>query len=96
MTGTLLHKARLSAPLSDLALIFSIQHLPLGPGSTVIFWVAGVLILVLCGGFILMYQLGVRQIELVRQQQDFISAVSHELRTPLTSIRMYGEILREG
>jgi two-component system phosphate regulon sensor histidine kinase PhoR len=38
----------------------------------------------------------VRQIQLVRQQQDFVSAVSHELKTPLTSIRMYGEMLREG
>jgi signal transduction histidine kinase len=43
-----------------------------------------------------MYRLGVRQLELARQQQDFISAVSHELKTPLTSIRMYGEMLREG
>lgn len=30
------------------------------------------------------------------RQQDFVSAVSHELKTPLTSIRMYGEMLREG
>ncbi len=36
------------------------------------------------------------QIALATQQQDFVSAVSHELKTPLTSIRMYGEILREG
>lgn len=36
------------------------------------------------------------EIELARQQQDFLSAVSHELKTPLTSIRMYGEMLREG
>jgi signal transduction histidine kinase len=32
----------------------------------------------------------------VVQQQDFVSAVSHELKTPLTSIRMYGEMLKEG
>jgi signal transduction histidine kinase len=38
---------------------------------------------------------GVRQIDLTRQQQDFVSAVSHELKTPLTSISMYGELLRE-
>jgi signal transduction histidine kinase len=43
-----------------------------------------------------MYRLGLGQIELARQQQDFVSAVSHELKTPLTSIRMYGEMLREG
>ena len=43
-----------------------------------------------------MYRLGAGQIDLARQQQDFVSAVSHELKTPLTSIRMYGEMLREG
>ena len=43
-----------------------------------------------------MYRLGVGQIRLHRQQQDFVSAVSHELKTPLTSIRMYGEMLRAG
>jgi signal transduction histidine kinase len=58
--------------------------------------VAAVLLLVLCGGFFLLYRLGLRQIALARQQQDFVSAVSHELKTPLTSIRMYGELLREG
>jgi signal transduction histidine kinase len=59
-------------------------------------WISTVLVLVLCVGFYLMYRLGIRQIELVRQQQNFVSAVSHELKSPLTSIRMYGEILREG
>jgi two-component system, OmpR family, phosphate regulon sensor histidine kinase PhoR len=96
LTGALLYRTRLSAPLNDLELIFSIRRLPAGPGGTVITWVAGILMVVLCGGFYLMYRLGTGQIELARQQQDFVSAVSHELRTPLTSIRMYGEMLREG
>ena len=40
--------------------------------------------------------MGLSQISLVQQQQDFVSSVSHELKTPLTSIRMYGEMLKEG
>jgi signal transduction histidine kinase len=96
LQGALLAQTRLSAPWSDLELIFSVNQLPAGPGATVLAWVAFALVLVLCGGFYLMYRLGVGQIELARQQQDFVSAVSHELKTPLTSIRMYGEILREG
>ncbi len=94
--GALLYRTRLSAPLSEMELIFSITRLPSAPGGTVLNWVAAVLAVVLFGGFYLMYRLGVGQIELARQQQDFVSAVSHELKTPLTSIRMYGEMLREG
>ncbi|MFW5451280.1 MAG: sensor histidine kinase [Methylophagaceae bacterium] len=96
LTGELLYQTRLSDPLSELQLLFSITQLPAGPGGTVIKWLALILACVLCIGFYLMYRLGVGQINLANQQQDFVSAVSHELKTPLTSIRMYGEILREG
>ena len=96
LRGTLLYQTRLSAPLGDMDLILSVNRLPAGPGGRVISWVAAILFMVLCSGFYLMYRLGAKQIDLTRQQQDFVSAVSHELKTPLTSIRMYGEMLREG
>jgi signal transduction histidine kinase len=96
LSGALLYQARLPAPLSGLEMIFTITRLPPGPGGTLITWIATILTLLLCGGFYLIYRLGAGQIELSRQQQDFVSAVSHELKTPLTSIRMYGEMLREG
>jgi signal transduction histidine kinase len=96
LLGTLLYQARLSAPLGDLELILSVKRMPAGAASRLITWLAAILLLVLCGGFYLMYRLGAGQIDLTRQQQDFVSAVSHELKTPLTSIRMYGEMLREG
>ena len=70
--------------------------MPQGPGATVLGWVTFVLAMVFVGGFITLYRLGLSQINLARQQQDFVSAVSHELKTPLTSIRMYGEMLKEG
>ena len=96
LRGTLLYQNRLSSPLGDLELILSITRLPAGPGGRLITWLAAILLLVLCSVFYLMYRLGAGQIDLARQQQDFVSAVSHELKTPLTSIRMYGEMLREG
>ncbi len=96
LNGELLYQTRLSAPLSDMQLLFSITKLPASPGGTIIIWLALILTIVLCVGFYLIYRLGIGQINLVNQQQDFVSAVSHELKTPLTSIRMYGEILREG
>ncbi len=94
--GALLYRARLSAPMSDLELVFRVNRLLVGPGGVLITWLTAILVVVLSGGFLLMYRLGARQIELARQQQDFVSAVSHELKTPLTSIRMYGEMLRAG
>jgi signal transduction histidine kinase len=96
LRGELLYQTPLHAPLGGVDLIFSINRLPAGPGGQLITWVALVLAVVLCGGFLLLYRLGLGQIRLARQQQDFVSAVSHELKTPLTSIRMYGEMLREG
>jgi signal transduction histidine kinase len=94
--GALLYRSRLAAPLSGLELIYSINGLPPGPGAAVLGWVTLVLGIVFLGGFYTLYRLGIGQINLARQQQDFVSAVSHELKTPLTSIRMYGEMLKEG
>ena len=94
--GALLYRNRLSAPFDGLELIYSINGLPPGPGATVLGWVTLVLAIVFLGGFYTLYRLGMSQINLARQQQDFVSAVSHELKTPLTSIRMYGEMLKEG
>ncbi|MDH5738127.1 MAG: histidine kinase, partial [Gammaproteobacteria bacterium] len=96
ISGMLLLKTSLSAPLNNLQLIFSLVSLPAGEAARLLAWTTLILLLVLSGGLVLMYRLGVRQINLVEQQQDFVSAVSHELKTPLTSIRMYGEMLREG
>jgi signal transduction histidine kinase len=94
--GQVLHRAQLPAPLNDIKLVFRITKLPAGPGAKMVGWLGGILAAVLCGGIWLLYRLGLRQIAATRQQQDFVSAVSHELKTPLTSIRMYGEMLREG
>jgi signal transduction histidine kinase len=95
-TSELLYQARLIAPFGEIELIYTLARLPIGAGGQVIIWSALVLALVLVGGCFMLLRLGQRQLALARQQQDFVSAVSHELKTPLTSIRMYGEMLREG
>jgi len=94
--GDLLQRAKLSQPFNDLELVLNIKHLPVSGESNVITMTAIILFIVFIIGFSLMYWLGISQIAVTHQQQNFVSAVSHELKTPLTSIRMYSELLREG
>ncbi len=94
--GDLLHQGRLSAPLEGFEMVWTIKQLPVSQGARIIVWSSIALVAVILLGFAMLYRLGIKQIVLGRQQQDFISAVSHELKTPLTSIRMYGEMLKEG
>ena len=96
LSGELLYRTRLSAPLSTFELIYTVTELPFGPGTRYLAWVTLLLALSLSGGCFVIYRYGVGQISLYRQQQDFVSAVSHELKTPLTSIRMYSEMLKAG
>lgn len=93
---TLLYRSNLSPPFQAIELIVNSAELDPGPGKQVIDLLALSLALILFGGVIVFYRLGSKQVDLARQQQNFISAVSHELKTPLTSIRMYGEMLRSG
>jgi hypothetical protein len=51
MQGDLLYQGRLSAPLDNVGLIFSINRLPAGPGASVLGWVTLVLAMVFLGGF---------------------------------------------
>lgn len=93
---TLLYRSALLPPFQSVELIVNSAGFDPGPGKTVVDLLALSLLCILLGGVFFFYRLGSKQIDLSRQQQNFISAVSHELKTPLTSIRMYGEMLRSG
>ncbi|MGR9116192.1 MAG: sensor histidine kinase [Gammaproteobacteria bacterium] len=90
----LLFRRSIAAPFQRMEIIVNTASLSNGSGRYVLDLVSIALALIIMAGFILFYRLGSGQIELAKQQRNFISSVSHELKTPLTSIRMYSEMLR--
>jgi len=54
-----------------------------------------VILLVLSGSYFIGRAV-TRELEVARQQSDFVSAVSHEFRTPLTSLCQFTELLAKG
>jgi signal transduction histidine kinase len=86
----------LNEPFASFALNFKIQKIKELTGSSFIKLISFCLMLILILGTYLLYRLAIKQNRLTLQQQNFVSSVSHELKTPLTSIRMYGEILKQG
>jgi len=92
----LLFQAHLSDPFNQLELMLHLTRLPQSGSAYFIEMVTIILFLVLILGTFFLYRVTIKQAQLAQQQQDFVSSVSHELKTPLTSIRMYGEILKQG
>ncbi len=96
LKGEPLTQVSLSEPFAQFSLDFKVIQMPVAAGAGFVSLVASCLIIGLILGTYLLYRLALKQSFLVQQQQDFVSSVSHELKTPLTSIRMYGEILKQG
>ncbi|NQZ89998.1 MAG: HAMP domain-containing histidine kinase [Colwellia sp.] len=92
----LLSSTKLSDPFDQLSLVFHITDMPRGQSGEFLILIALLLVLALVFGTYALFRLTYRQSQLAQQHQDFISAVSHELKTPITSIKMYGEILKNG
>lgn len=71
---------------------------PIDAGAPADTLVALSLLLAVAGaaGLFAVYRMVAVALRFAEQRSNFVAAVSHELKTPLTSIRMYGEMLRDG
>jgi two-component system phosphate regulon sensor histidine kinase PhoR len=86
----------LPTPLDDLQILLTANSLS-WPNSLKInlgLLLLGLILLLITLGLI--FRNAHRQLDLLEQQNNFVSAVSHELRTPLTAIRLHSEMLQLG
>ncbi len=87
---------RFAEPFDDVGASLALQALPDAADTTSTYVLALGLLLIAPLGLIALYRMTASAVRFAERRNDFVSAVTHELKTPLTSIRMYGEMLREG
>jgi signal transduction histidine kinase len=87
---------RFAEPFDALTARLDLEALP-GIGSArPIYALALLLGLVATLGLYAVHRMAGVVVDYAERRSNFVAAVSHELKTPLTSIRMYGEMLRDG
>jgi len=87
---------RFAEPFEALVARIHLEPLPGLGGERPIYALALLLTLVAVIGLYAVDRMTRVVVDYATRRSDFVAAVSHELKTPLTSIRMYGEMLRDG
>ncbi len=90
------YRRRFAEPFDQVAGILSLEPLTDWGGSTYIYTLSALVVLVATLGLLALYRMVTVVVSYAEQRHNFVSSVTHELKTPLTSIRMYGEMLRDG
>lgn len=82
----------------SLAVATDVRHLQQSLSQRMLWFAALVLMMLISLGVglnLLLASVKASQ-EQTRRTENFVAAVTHELRTPIASVRMYGEMLRDG
>jgi signal transduction histidine kinase len=87
---------RLAQPLASHEVSLSLLKLDDDDATGTLYGLAALLAAAAIVGLVALYRVVAVQIRFAERRNNFVAAVTHELKTPLTSIRMYGEMLRDG
>jgi len=87
---------QLAAPLDSQHVSLRLSRLDDEDAASTLYGLAALLSAAAVLGLIALYRMVAVQVRFAERRNNFVAAVTHELRTPLTSIRMYGEMLRDG
>ncbi len=83
-------------PFDAFGVQLQLPVLPGGRGTGTIHALAALLAIVAVAGLLAVHRMVRVVVQFAERRSHFAASVSHELKTPLTSIRMYGEMLRDG
>jgi signal transduction histidine kinase len=86
----------LAPPLDSQVVSLRLSQLDDEDASSTLYGLAALLAAAATLGILALYRMVAVQVRFAERRNNFVSAVTHELKTPLTSIRMYGEMLRDG
>jgi signal transduction histidine kinase len=89
-------KHRMAAPFDAYEISLRLARLGDEDASSTLYGLAGLFVLAASLGLYAIFRMVEVQLIFAERRNNFVAAVTHELRTPLTSIRMYGEMLRDG
>jgi signal transduction histidine kinase len=94
--GAEVFRHRLATPLDAQTILLLLGELDDEDSSATLWGLAALLAAAAIGGLFALYRMVAVQVSFAERRNNFVAAVTHELKTPLTSIRMYGEMLRDG
>ncbi len=86
----------IAEPFDGLLLRLDLEPLPGFGNARPLYTLAALLAFVAILGLYAVGRMTGVVVDYAERRSNFVAAVSHELKTPLTSIRMYGEMLRDG
>jgi signal transduction histidine kinase len=87
---------RLTAPFDAYEASLRLARLGDEDASSTLYGITALFALAASLGLFAIFRMVQVQLVFAERRNNFVAAVTHELRTPLTSIRMYGEMLRDG
>jgi signal transduction histidine kinase len=94
--GSYEFRHRLAAPFDAYEASLRLARLGDEDASSTLYGITGLFVLAASLGLFAIFRMVEVQLSFAERRNNFVAAVTHELRTPLTSIRMYGEMLRDG
>jgi len=94
--GSFEFRHRLTSPFDAYEASLRLARLGDEDASSTLYGITGLFALAASFGLFAIFRMVEVQLMFAERRNNFVAAVTHELRTPLTSIRMYGEMLRDG